>query len=153
MKIIAFYPNFEVEQHDKLQKVNSKFNELLSELRTKDLTPELIASINKQIDLLNSVSKSHKVLKNQIFKKQYNILKLVEKEAKLTVKNHYRNQWLAIGMAAFGLPLGIAFGIALDNLAFLGIGLPIGLSVGIAIGSNMDKKAKAEGRQLNFELG
>lgn len=152
MKIKAFTPIIEVDENHKLQKVCSKFETLLSELRTKDLNDELIMSINEEIDFLNNISDSAKRLKSQVYKKQYKILNSVEKEAKLVVKNKYRNLWLAVGMAAFGIPLGVAFGAALGNMAFLGIGLPIGLALGIAIGSNMDQKAKAEGRQLEFEL-
>jgi hypothetical protein len=37
-------------------------------------------------------------------------------------------------------------------MAFLGIGLPIGMAVGSALGSGMDKKALAEGRQLDIEI-
>jgi hypothetical protein len=152
MKIKAMVVNAEIERNDKLNKVCSKFKDLLSELRTKDLDPDIIKSINTKVEFLNSISDSPKSLINQIKKKQYTILKHVEKEAKLVAKNHYRNLWLAIGMAAFGIPLGVAFGSVVGNMAFLGIGLPIGLAIGIAIGSSMDKKAKDEGRQLDFEL-
>lgn len=72
----------------------------------------------------------------------------LERNHKLVLPDHYRNQWMALGMAAFGVPLGVAFGLALDNMAFLGIGLPIGLSIGLALGSSMDQKAQQEGRQL-----
>lgn len=153
MKIVSFNPGLEIEKDDKLHKAYSKFDILLSELRKKELDEDLVKSINKEIEFLNSVSDSSKVLKSEIKKKQLKIVKLVEKKAKLVVKNHYRNLWLAIGMSAFGLPLGVTFGMALDNMAFLGIGLPIGMVIGMAVGKNMDNKAKDEGKQLNFELG
>lgn len=54
-------------------------------------------------------------------------------------------------MAVFGVPIGVAFGFGLSNMAFIGIGIPIGMSIGIGIGAAMDKKAKEEGRQLDFE--
>lgn len=72
----------------------------------------------------------------------------LEKRHKLVVPGHYRNQWMALGMAVFGIPLGAALGLSLDNMAFLGIGLPIGLSIGLGVGSSMDQKAQQEGRQL-----
>jgi hypothetical protein len=55
-------------------------------------------------------------------------------------------------MAGFGIPIGVAFGASLGNMAFLGIGLPIGLATGIAVGSGMDKKAFEEGRRLDVEI-
>ena len=77
---------------------------------------------------------------------------MVEKELKLVTKNHYRNTWLAIGMTAFGIPLGIAFGGSLGNMAFIGIGMPIGMAIGIAVGTEMDKKASENGKQLDLEI-
>lgn len=38
-------------------------------------------------------------------------------------KNHYRNIWMAIGTAAFGIPIGLLYGVALDNYGFMGIGI------------------------------
>jgi hypothetical protein len=87
-------------------------------------------------------------LRKHIRKTQSGILKLIEKELKLVTKNHYRKTWLAVGMAAFGIPLGVAFGTSIGNMGLLGIGLPIGM----AIGSGMDKKAVESGRQLDLEI-
>ena len=91
-------------------------------------------------------------MKKQLRKTQTSILSKIEKELKLVTKNHYRNTWLAVGMAAFGIPLGVAFGASLGNMAFLGIGLPIGMIIGMAVGTNMDTKAFDEGRQLDLEI-
>ena len=55
-------------------------------------------------------------------------------------------------MSAFGLPIGVAFGLSLGNLGLLGIGLPIGMGIGVALGTFLDKKAKAAGKQLEVEL-
>lgn len=60
--------------------------------------------------------------------------------------------WIALGMSAFGLPVGAAMGLTIGNMALLGIGLPIGMVFGLAIGSAMDKKSLKEGTQLNIEL-
>lgn len=88
-----------------------------------------------------------KLLKTNLSK----ILKLLEKELKLVPKSHYRNQWMVLGMSAFGLPIGVAFGISIGNLGLLGLGLPIGMAIGIAVGTGMDEKARKEGRQLSCE--
>jgi hypothetical protein len=37
-------------------------------------------------------------------------------------------------------------------MAFLGVGLPIGMAMGMAIGTDMDKKAFKEGRQIDLEI-
>ena len=87
-----------------------------------------------------------------LLKKQTKIIKSLEKEFKIVTKNYYRKVWVALGMAAFGIPLGVVFGAILGNMAFLGIGLPIGMVIGIAVGSGLDKKALDENRQLDVEL-
>lgn len=141
-----------IESNSKLQKTLLQLEKLLAELEQQELNHTLVTSINKEIVALNSIPTSDKNLRKQIIKGQTNIIKIAEKELKLVPKNYYRNLWLAIGMAVFGLPIGIIIGFALDNMAFLGIGLPMGLAVGIAIGTGMDKKAQEEGRQLDIEI-
>lgn len=60
--------------------------------------------------------------------------------------------WMVLGMSAFGLPIGLMFGLMMDNLAFLGIGLPIGMGLGLTLGTALDKKAFENGNQLDLEL-
>lgn len=141
-----------IEQNKKLIGNYAQFDKLLTELKKKKLPKEIVNSINNGIDQINSVSESEKELGKQIRESQSSILKLIEKELKIVTKNHYRNTWLAVGMAVFGIPLGVAFGASLGNMAFLGIGLPIGMAIGIAVGSGMDKKAFEEGRQIDLEI-
>jgi adenine/guanine phosphoribosyltransferase-like PRPP-binding protein len=58
---------------------------------------------------------------------QSKILKTIEKELNIVPKNHFWNLWMILGMSAFGFPLGVAFALSIDNLAFIGIGLPVGM--------------------------
>jgi hypothetical protein len=141
-----------IDQNTKLISAYAQFDKLLTELKKKKLPEEIVNSINNGIDQINSVSESEKELRKQIRESQSSILKLIEKDLKIVTKNHYRNTWLAVGMAVFGIPLGVAFGASLGNMAFLGIGLPLGMAIGIAVGSGMDKKAFEEGRQIDLEI-
>lgn len=141
-----------VGQNKKLISAYAQFDKLLTELKKKQLPDEIVNAINNEIDQINAISGSEKELRKQIKKTQSSILKLMEKALKLVPKNHYRNTWLAVGMAAFGIPLGVAFGASLGNMGLLGIGLPIGMVIGMAVGSVMDKKALEEGRQLDLEI-
>jgi hypothetical protein len=129
-----------------------QFENLLSALQKHDLTDKVIGSINSEVDSMNVFSGAEKGLKKQVRKAQYNIVKLVEKDLKLVTKNHYRKLWMALGMATFGVPFGVAFAAGIGNMAFIAIGLPIGMVIGIGIGTGMDKKALAEGRQIDVEL-
>lgn len=142
----------DIDQHKKLYASYNQFDKLLIELRRKELTNETVNSINDGIARVNSVKGSEKELRKQIKNTQSRIIKLIEKEHKLVTKNHYRNTWLALGMAVFGMPLGVAFGASLGNMAFLGIGLPIGMAIGSAVGTAKDKKAFEEGRQIDLEI-
>jgi hypothetical protein len=136
----------------KLTRCYRKFGSLLDELRNRELSQNVINQINQELNLINQ-QHDEKTLKKLISKKQYKIIKLIEKEHKIVPKGYYRNMWLALGMSVFGIPFGVAFGAALSNMAFLGIGIPIGMSIGIAIGAQKDNEAAKKGLQLDFQWG
>jgi hypothetical protein len=75
----------------------------------------------------------------------------LENEYGLVPPNHYRDQWMALGMSTFGLGMGVVFAIALDSMAYIGIGLPIGLAIGSAIGAQKDQEARRKGQVLQVE--
>lgn len=151
MKITELHQKSDIEKNVRLKGIYFQFEKLLIELRKRDLPDGLVMSINRDIEELNSTSISEREMIKKIEKTLNRNIKLLEKEVKLVPKNYYRNIWLALGMAAFGLPIGVVIGISLGNMAYLGIGLPIGIAIGIAVGSEMDKKAFKEGRQLDLE--
>lgn len=140
------------EESKKLKKRFDQFNLLIDEINKKEIPEELITSFNDMVQKLNQQQSSAKLLRINIRRTQTKLLKQVEKELKIVTKNHYRNTWMALGMSAFGIPMGVVFGSAMDNMALLGIGLPIGMIIGMAIGDQMDKKAAKEGRQLDIQI-
>jgi hypothetical protein len=142
----------ELNQNQKLYEAYIQFDKLLKALITKELSNATAEIINDDIDKVNSVQESDKALRKVLKYAQSNIINLIEKQHKLVTKNHYRKTWLALGMAVFGIPLGVAFGVSLGNMALLGIGLPIGMVIGMAVGTAMDKKAFEEGRQIDLEI-
>ena len=152
MKIIELKKRPNIEKNSKSKEAYLQLEKLLNELTKRELPNNMVVSINKELEELNFLTDSRKELKKRIKKKQCNITKSLENELKIVSKNHYRNLWMAVGMAAFGLPFGVAFGSILGNMAFLGIGLPIGMVIGMALGSRMDKKAFEEGRQLALDI-
>ncbi|MDW7695940.1 hypothetical protein R9C00_25710 [Flammeovirgaceae bacterium SG7u.111] len=152
MEIETLKTRTSIDQNDKLFKIYTQFEEVLAALRKKELPEQTIGVINQEIQLVNSIPESGKELKKQIKKGQGRIVKLLEKELKIVPQSYYQSTWMGLGMAAFGLPMGVAFGMALGNLAFLSIGLPIGMAIGLAVGSGMDKKALEEGRQLDVKI-
>ncbi len=141
-----------IDSNKKLTDLYVQFGKLLSELRKRDLPDKVVQSINTNIDLINPALETEEQWRKQLRKTQSDILRLIEKELKLVPKNHSRNIWLALGIPAFGVPLGVAFGASLGNMAFMGIGMAMGIPVGLAIGTGLDKKAADEGRQLDVEV-
>jgi hypothetical protein len=140
-----------IDQEKRLAKAVLKMQNLIEALNNKKTHGEVASIINKDIRLLKSFSGTDKEVRKALRRTHSKILKLVEKELKWVPKNHYRNTWLAIGLAAFGIPLGVAFSSA-GNSSNLAIGIPIGMVIGMAIGSLMDKKAEKEDKQLNIEF-
>lgn len=137
---------------DKTKLAYEQFERLIIEIKKKKLPEEIELVINKHITHLNSVADNGKTLRNEIRKEQSKIVGVLAQKLKIVPKNYFKKTWFVLGMTVFGLPIGAALGVSLRNMAFLGTGLPIGMSIGFAMGSNMDKKAKEEGRQLDIEL-
>ena len=152
MEINELIQNPKITENAKLNESYIQFGKLLNELRKRELPDSVVKAINEEIDDMNSISESEKSINKKISEKRTRIVKLIEKELKLVPKNYYRNTWMAVGLAAFGVPLGVVFGASQGNMAFLGIGIPIGMVIGMAVGAGMDKKALQEGRQLDVEV-
>ncbi|MBK7426436.1 MAG: hypothetical protein IPI60_05050 [Saprospiraceae bacterium] len=113
---------------------------------------EQAEKINRHVDSVNKFSGTNQEFSKKISTEQKSILKIVINELKIVPVNYYRNLWTALGMSAFGIPFGVVFGLVVGNMAFLAIGLPIGMGVGVVLGSNMDKKAATEHRQLDVVI-
>lgn len=145
MSIIELKERQDNSEDDKLSRIYSQLGELLKELKKKELPHQIIESVNQDVEELNATTFSENELRKLVKQKQTKIIKLVEKELKITPKNYYRSLWLVLGMI-FGSAIGPGFGIS------FGIGIPIGMVIGIAVGSAMDKKAFEAGRQLDVEI-
>lgn len=152
MEIESLRNRPEITTDEKLSKKYGSFRNLLTEVSAREIPANLIDQINERIKAVNAFNGPVKKLKRVMYKEKQGILKLLEKELKLVPKGYYRNMWMALGMSAFGIPFGTAFGAAMDNMGLLGIGIPLGMGIGIAIGASMDQKAAQEGRQLNCEV-
>ncbi len=140
------------ELTDKTKSAYEQFERLILEIKKKKLPEEIELVINKHIMQLNSITDTDKILRNEIRKEQSKIVGVLAQKLKIVPINYFRKTWFVLGMTVFGIPIGSALGLSLNNMAYLGIGLPVGMSIGLAMGSRMDNKAKEEGRQLDIEL-
>jgi hypothetical protein len=152
MNISKINPRKDFDLDNKAAKLYAQLNSIIHELNSKEIPDEVIKFINNEIEKINTTPEDEKALRKQLKKSQSGILKELEKKLKIVTKNQYRNTWLAIGMAAFGIPIGAAVGASLGNMALLSAGLPIGMAIGIGIGTSMDQTAKNEGRQLKVDI-
>ncbi len=152
MAIIEINRQGTTETDSKLNKKLDFFEKLLGEIRKQEIPAETEAFINTEIVLFNNFTGSDGKLRRQLAKTQSAILRRLEKDSKIVPKNYYRNLWMVIGMSAFGIPLGAAFGAALHNMSLLALGIPIGMGIGIAVGASMDQKAFTNGKQLELSL-
>ncbi len=141
-----------IQDQKKLAGKYKKFQNLLDELRKRELSPEIVVKLNEKIESLNAISDKDKQLSSLLRKTQNSILKFLEKKLKIVPKNYYRTLWMGIGMLVFGVPIGIALSAGINNYGMIGAGIAIGIGIGLAVGSDMDRRAQLEGRQLDVDL-
>lgn len=151
MQITTLKENPAILKDTRLDKAYNRFKALIKELNDKELPTEIIESINQHIEAFNTANSENVNLRKLLRQSQAKILKLVRDKLKIVTKNYYRDLWLAIGMAAFGLPIGAAISLGTGNKGMLAAGLPIGMAIGLAIGTAMDQQALKQGKQLNIE--
>lgn len=137
----------EVKGNGKLAKRLNYSANVFDALDAKEVDP---LALNDYLRELKSILNKSDIKPAQVTRFYTKVLSFIQKKYGYVTEKFYQNQWMAIGMAAFGMPFGIMFGFALDNMAFLGIGLPIGMPIGMAIGAQKDKQAKEKGLQLEI---
>lgn len=151
MPISPIQPRPVFDSNPKVAKSAINLSNLITAIEKKKIPDPQTRAINEIIAGANDFKGPDQELKKAIDSARSAILKLLEKDLKIVPPAYYQTLWMSVGMAAIGLPLGVAFGAAIGNMAFLGIGLPIGMSIGLALGAGMDSKAKNEGRQLDYK--
>jgi hypothetical protein len=144
MNLIEPKERKDISGDSKLSRTYVQFGALIKELKKKELPPSIIEPVNQHMEELNASVLTGNELRQLVKQKQTKIIKLLEKELKITPKNHYRTLGFTLGMI-FGMSIGISFGL-------FAIGIPMGMVIGMAIGAAMDKKAFEEGRQLDVEI-
>ena len=152
MHILDIEKTSTILNDEKLLKSHEQFQQLINQIRARELSADSVKIINENISLINTSALAGNKLQILIKKQQRVILKHLEKEYKLTTKNYYRNLWMLFGFTAFGLPIGVCFGLALDNIGLMGLGLPIGMVIGVIVGTQLDKRAQKDGKQLDLEI-
>jgi len=131
-----------IEENKRLFKAYKRMQALIEALSKREVPSEILNTINLDIQKINKLSGTQTERRKCLKKSYLRTLRLLEKKLGWVTKGHYRNLWMSIGVA-----LGVAFSASFDNN---GIGLIIGLVVGMTVGINLDKKADADGKQLDL---
>lgn len=141
----------DIDQTKGLQKLYDKYQSLIEELNDRAIPEDLMDQVNEEVTILDEMPEANKGFKKAAKKSYARILKLLREEINLVAKNYHRDQWMALGMTIFGLPIGMGIATAIGNFGLMGAFLPLGMAIGIAVGSGMDKKVLEEGRQLDVD--
>jgi len=137
----------------KLVKAYNKLQAMIEALGKKEIPQDEMTFINARIKVINSFIGSEKELTKELKRAYSQLLKFINEKLKFVTKHHY----LSLGMV-FGLLAGVVFGSVFNNnFEFMGIGssqgmaISMGMLIGIVIGTNLDKQAKKNGRQLDLQ--
>lgn len=151
MKVLALnLRNIEYMLDDKLVLAYQRLQKLLEIAEQKPLSESSIQKINAKIEELNTSNKINGALLSLVQLTESEIIEIIEQDSKMVPKGHYSKRWIAIGMSAIGVPLGLIVGMLMDNIALLAVGIPVGLGIGSLIGKSLDSKAAEEGRQYSL---
>lgn len=101
MHILDIEKTSTILNDEKLLKSHEQFQQLINQIRARELSADSVKIINENISLINTSALAGNKLQILIKKHQTVILKHIEKEYKLTTKNYYRNLWMLFGFTAF----------------------------------------------------
>lgn len=124
------------------------FQNLITEINTKELSAEVVEKIEQKIAFLNTWEGSARSYLKEVDKTKDKILKILQKDLGIVHRNYYSGLWLSLGMVCFGVPLGVIIFVISDKATFLGVGLPVGMIIGLGVGSYLDKRAKEQNKVL-----
>ena len=154
MNIIELKEREDISGNVKLSRIYIQFQELLKELRKRELSEKVIDFVNQSIEDLNSTILTGDDLRKSVKRKQTEIINLLVKELKIVPKHYYRNLWYI-----FTVPfVFLGFHIGRDTGGLLGIVMGIVMTILFVflmvyvLGAGLDKKAFKEGRQLEVDL-
>ncbi|RLD85091.1 MAG: hypothetical protein DRJ07_03805 [Bacteroidetes bacterium] len=122
--------------------IYTSFIAILTDLKNRNLSPEELDSIEKELDHLKpAINSGNK--KKDIRKVLNSFKKFLKEKLSLITEGYYT----AIGMG-LGMSFGVAIGTAINVPIGLTMGISIGMVLGMVIGKNMDLKAEKENRVI-----
>jgi len=151
MKIERIIRAEKIGANPKLIKAYNAIEQLIEALNKKEVSKNVLESINSKVKEINAFSGDHKRLTKLIKKSDKDIQDLVETEFGWVKKSYYQSLWMVYGMLA-----GAVFSTVFTQLGFVetwssyGLAIPMGLIFGMLAGKNKDTQAKKDGLQLDL---
>ena len=97
-------------ENKKLFKAYQKMAKLITALGKKEVPEAIVDEINIKIANLNAASRDEKEYARELDRAYQSTLKLVQEKLNWVPRDFYRDQWMALGLSVFGLPLGVVTG-------------------------------------------
>lgn len=135
----------------KVQQAYNTYERFLAAIAKKEIPEKINTIIEMEIAEINNFKEEDGSLFVFIKKSQVTLLAVLESTLGIVAKNHFRNQWMVLGLVAFGIPLGVVIAMLANNYGLMGLGMAIGLPIGMLMGKKKDDKAAVDGKQLDFE--
>ena len=151
MKIERIIRVEKIGANPKLLKAYNAIEQLIEALNKKEVSKNVLESINSKVKEINAFTGDHKSLTKLIKKTDKDIQDLVETEFGWVKKSYYQSLWMVYGMLA-----GAVFSTVFTQLGFVetwssyGLAIPMGLIFGMLAGKNKDTQAKKDGLQLDL---
>lgn len=130
------------------EKIQKALNELIIVFEDLDRREIPTESVSELLKRLKNILVQELHLK-QINRLKTDLLGALRKQFGLVTPKYYQTLWMILGMTIFGVPFGMIFSLAIDNMAFLGLGFGFGMPIGMAIGIAKDKKALEDDLVIN----
>lgn len=131
---------------EKLQKALNELIPIFEDLDRRQIPTESIAD---QLKSLKNILTVEELRLKQVVRLKADLLGVLRRQYGLVTPKYYQTLWMILGMTIFGVPFGMIFSFAIDNMAFLGLGFGFGMPIGMAIGIAKDKKALEDGLVIN----
>lgn len=131
-------------------KVYKKFANILSDLKTRNFTPEQLQSIENELESLD-LKANPENRKKHLNRKLSKFSSFLNTEFSLVSEGHYMMLGMLYGMIfgqAIGLSLGTGIGGGTGTAIGLSMGTGIGMTLGMIYGAAKDAGAKKQNRVL-----
>lgn len=131
-------------------RIYKKFANIISDLQTRNFTPEQLKSIEDELESLDLKAKPEN-RKKHLNRKLSKFSNFLNTEFSLVTEGYYMMLGMVFGMI-FGQTIGLSLGIGIGGGSGTAIGLSMGtgfgMAMGIAFGAAKDAAAKKQNRVL-----